>query len=53
MKVFGSNWGYLMITVAVELFMIAVIIFFFLVPDPAMAGITIDEFAGREAEVEA
>jgi len=52
MNVFGDHWEYLMVTVSILTGITTLVIFFFLVPEPHLVGITIDEYSEKEAMID-
>jgi hypothetical protein len=44
MKLYDPHWEYLMVTISIAVFIAGGVIFFFLIPEPHMAGIVIDEY---------
>jgi sugar phosphate permease len=51
MRAFGTNWGYMMETMAGILCFVALVIWIFLVSDPKYLGITIQELTGKEIKL--
>jgi len=52
MNLFGDEWGYLLICIAVVVGLSAFVIFFFLVPDPSDVDIIIEEYTEKEAIID-
>jgi len=52
MSAFGDHWEYLMITISVAVALATLVIFFFLVPDPADAGVIVDEYTEKLAIID-
>jgi sugar phosphate permease len=48
MRLFEGHWGWLQVVVGITAAVMSVIIFFFLEPEPARLGITIEELTERE-----
>lgn len=44
MGLFGDHWEYLMVTISITVAISTLVIFFFLVPEPAEAGVIIEEY---------
>lgn len=52
MIIFGDDWWYLMITISIVVAIAGVIIFCFLIPEPHMAGIIVEEYTKKEAIID-
>ncbi|CDW80091.1 sugar phosphate exchanger 3 [Stylonychia lemnae] len=49
MILFDNRWYFLMVTISIVVLIAALIIFLFLIPEPEMAGIQIEEYTQKEA----
>lgn len=52
MKLYDPHWEYLMVTIAICVFFVGFIIFFYLVPEPHMVGVVVDEYTHEKALVD-
>lgn len=52
MNYFGDHWEYLMVTISIVTLIAGVVIFLYLVPEPIMVGVIIDEYTEKEAIID-
>ncbi len=52
MVLFGDHWEYLMVTISIAVAIATLVIFFFLVPEPAEAGVVIEEYTKKLAIID-
>lgn len=52
MRYFGDHWEYLMVTISIVTFIAGTVIFLYLVPEPMMVGVIVEEYTEKEAIID-